>query len=74
MIGRCLGPMTVPGLALIAKILKSNGQTFCRLTLQHLTDEEIHCSIHQETLRVFTESDSQALGPAVTEQDLLQKT
>jgi hypothetical protein len=68
--GRYLEPTTVPGLAVIAKILKSNEQTVCRSTLQHLTDEEIHCSIHQDMLRVFTESDSQALGPAVTEQDL----
>jgi hypothetical protein len=60
-----LGLATDVGLALTAQILKSNGQTVCRLTLQHWTNKEIHCPIYQETPRVFMESVSEALGPAV---------
>jgi hypothetical protein len=64
-----LGPATNVGLALTAKILKSNGQTFCRSTLRHLNDKEIHCPIHQEMRRVFNESIAHHLGPNATEQD-----
>ena len=42
-LGRYLGPATDVGLALTAKILKSNGQYVCRSTLRHLTDEELQC-------------------------------
>ncbi len=55
-LGRYLGPATNIGSALIAKILKSNGQSVCRSTLRHLNDEEICCPIHQEMRRVFNES------------------
>ncbi len=51
-----LGPATNVGSALTTKILKSNGQTVCRSTLQHLLDKEINCPIHQEMGRVFNES------------------
>jgi hypothetical protein len=67
-LGRYLGPADV-GLALTAKILKSNVQTVCRLTLWHLNDEEIHCPIHQETRRVFDETIANHLGPNATDQD-----
>ncbi len=62
-------PATNVGSALTAKILKSNGQTVCRLTLQHLKDEEIHCPIHQELRRVFDETIANRLGPNATDQD-----
>jgi hypothetical protein len=62
--------VTNVGSALTANILKSNWQTVCRLTLQHLTNKETHCTIHQEMRRVFTDSDYQALGSNATEQDL----
>jgi hypothetical protein len=42
-LGRYLGSVTNVGSALTAKILKSIGQTVCRLTLWHLTNEEIYC-------------------------------
>jgi hypothetical protein len=67
--GQYLGPTTDVGLALTAKILKSNGQTVCRSTLQHLNNEEIHCPIHQEMCRVFNETITHQLGPHATEQD-----
>ena len=51
-----LGPATDVGSALTAKILKSNGQTVCRSTLHHLTNEELHCTVHKEMRRVFDES------------------
>ncbi len=61
--------MTNVGSALTAKILKSNGQTVCRLTLRHLNDKEIHCPIHQEMCRVFDETIAYHLGPNATDQD-----
>jgi hypothetical protein len=45
-LGRYLGPSTDIGSALTAKILQPNGQFVCRLTLQHLTDEELQSSVH----------------------------
>jgi hypothetical protein len=68
-LGRYLGPATNVGSALTTKILKSNGQTVCRSTLQHLNDKEIHCPIHQEMCRVFNETITNHLGPNATEQD-----
>jgi hypothetical protein len=68
-LGRYLGPATNVGSALTAKILKSNGQTVCRLTLRHLKDKEIHCPIHQEMRRVFNETITNHLGPNATDQD-----
>ncbi len=41
-LGRYLGSATNVGSVLTTKILKSNGQTVCRSTLQHLNDKEIH--------------------------------
>ncbi len=63
--------MTDVGSALIAKILKSNGQYVCRLTLRHLTNEETHCPIHSEMRRVFDETVASHLGPNATDQDFL---
>jgi hypothetical protein len=70
-LGRYLGPASDVGSALTAKILKSNGQTVCRLTLRHLNDKEIHCPIHQEMHRVFDETIANHLGPNATDQDFL---
>jgi hypothetical protein len=42
-----LGPAIDTGLAVMAKILKSNGVFVCRSTLRHLTDEELNSSVHQ---------------------------
>ncbi len=71
---RYLGPATNVGSASTTKILKSNGQTICRLTLRHLNDEEIHCPIHQEMHRVFDETIANHLGPNATAQVFRQKT
>jgi hypothetical protein len=68
-LGQYLGPTANVGSALTAKILKSNGQTVCRLTLQHLNNEEIHCPIIQEMCRVFDETIANHLGPNTTDQD-----
>jgi hypothetical protein len=46
-LGPYLGPAIDTGLALMAKILKSNGVFVCRSTLQHLTDEELNSSVHK---------------------------
>ncbi len=70
-LGQYLGPATNVGSALTAKILKSNGQTLCRLTQRHLKDKEIHCPIHQEMCRVFDETVANHLGPNATDQDFL---
>ncbi len=70
-IGQYLGPATNVGSTLTAKILKSNGQTVCRSTLQHLNDKEIHCPIHQEMHRVFNETITHHLGPNAMEQNFL---
>jgi hypothetical protein len=64
-----LGPATNVGSALTAEILKLNGQTGCRSTLRHLTDEEIHCPIHLEMRRVFYETIASHLGPNATDKD-----
>ncbi len=66
-----MGPVTNVGSALTAKIHKSNGQTVCRSTLQHLTNKEIHCPIQLETRRVFDETVASHLGPNATDQDFL---
>jgi hypothetical protein len=68
-LGQYLGSTTNVGSALTAKILKSNGQTVCRSALQHLIDEEIYCSIHQEMRRVFDETIANLLGSNATDQD-----
>jgi hypothetical protein len=68
-LGQYLGPATNVGSALTAKILKSNGQTVCRSTLRHLTNEETHCPIHLETHRVFDETIASHLGPNATDQE-----
>ncbi len=47
-LGRYLGPAIDTGLALMAKILKSNGDFVCRSTLRHLTDEELHSPVHMD--------------------------
>ncbi len=44
-LGRYLGPVTDIGLALMAKILKQNGQYVCCLILRHLTPEETLCMV-----------------------------
>jgi hypothetical protein len=53
----------------MAKILKLNGVFACRSTLQHLTDEELSSSVHQEMRHKFDESIKHHLGPAALLQD-----
>jgi hypothetical protein len=73
-LGQYLGPATDVGSALAAKILKSNGQTVCRLTLRHLTDKEIHCPIHLEMCRVLMRSLQTTLDPMPQTRTFRQKT
>ena len=53
----------------MVKILKLNGVFICRSTLQHLSDEELNCSIHKDMGRNFDESIGHHLGPAALPQD-----
>jgi hypothetical protein len=68
-LGHYLGPVIDTGLALTAKILKSNGVFVCRSTLFHLTDEELNSSVHKEMRRKFDESIEHHLGPMALPQD-----
>ena len=47
LLGRYLGPAIDVGLMLTAKMLKPNGQYVCRLTLQHLDDNELNSEVHK---------------------------
>jgi hypothetical protein len=53
----------------MTKILKLNGVFVCRSTLQHLTDEELSSSVHQEMRCKFDKSIEQHLRPVVLPQD-----
>jgi hypothetical protein len=68
-LGCYLGPAIDTGLALMAKILKSNGVFVCRSTLRHLTDEELNSSVHKDMRHKFDESIEHHLGPAALLQD-----
>jgi hypothetical protein len=68
-LGLYLGPATDIGLALTAKILKSNGQFVCRSTLRHLTDDELQCQAHMALRAAFDRSINDTLGPSATPQD-----
>ena len=68
-LGRYLGPSTDIGSSLTTKILQLNGQFVCRLTLRHLTDEELQSSVRLDKQRQFDESVATHLGPAATVHD-----
>jgi hypothetical protein len=68
-LGCYLGPAIDTGLALTAKILKSNGVFVCRSTLRHLTDEELDSSVHKDMRRKYDESIEHHLGPVALPQD-----
>jgi hypothetical protein len=68
-LGRYLGPAIDTGSALTAKILKDNGQFVCRLTLRHLTQQELQCSVHTAARLSFDESIRTHLGPSATVAD-----
>jgi hypothetical protein len=72
-LGRYLSPATDIGSALTAKILQPNGQSLCRSTLRHLTDEELQSSVHLDKRRQFNESVATHLGPASMIQDFPAK-
>ncbi len=63
-LGRYREPATDVGLALTAKILKSNGQVVYRSTLRHLTDHEHACPVHTANRKSFDDSIAEQLGPA----------
>jgi len=68
-LGHYLGPATDIGSALTAKILQPNGQFVCRSTLRHLTNKELHSSVHIDKRCQFDESVATHLGPASMVQD-----
>jgi hypothetical protein len=68
-LGRYLGPALDTGSALTAKILKDNGQFVCCSTLQHLTQQELQCSVHTAARLHFDESVRTHLGPSATVAD-----
>ena len=68
-LGRYLGPAIDTGSALTAKILKDNGQFVCRLTLRHLNQQELQCSVHTAARLCFDESIWTHLGPSATVAD-----
>ncbi len=68
-LGCYLGPAIDTGLALMAKILKSNGVFVCRSTLQHLTNEELNSPVHMDMRHKFDESIDLHLRPAALLQD-----
>ncbi len=72
-LGQYLGPATDVGLALTAKILKSNGQIVYRSTLQHLTDNEHACPVHTADCKEFDDSIAEQLGPAAQDTDFPAK-
>ncbi len=68
-LGRYLGLATDVGLALTAKILKSNGQVVYRSTLRNLTDYEHACPVHTTNHKAFDDSIAEQLGPAAQDTD-----
>jgi hypothetical protein len=68
-LGGYLGLAIDTGLALMAKILKSNGVFVCRSTLQHLADEELNSSVHKDMRPMFYVSIEHHLGPVALPQD-----
>jgi hypothetical protein len=68
-LGRYLGPATVTGSALPAKILKANGQFVCRTMLRHLNDTELQNSFHQNECQEFDTSIGTHLGSAAAIED-----
>jgi hypothetical protein len=68
-LGLYLGPAIDTGLALTAKILKSNGVFVCRSTLRHLTDEELDSPVHKVMRRKFDESIEHHIGLVALPQD-----
>ncbi len=53
----------------MAKILKLNGVFVCRSTLRHLTDEELHSTVHIDMRPKFDESVELHLGLVALPQD-----
>ncbi len=61
-LSRYLGPAIDTGLALTAKILKSNGVFVCRSTLRHLTNEEFDSPVQKDMRRKLMSQLSITLG------------
>ena len=68
-LGRYLGPATDVGLALTAKILKSNRQVMYRSTLQNLNDNKHACPVHIANRKAFDDSIAERLCPAAQDTD-----
>ena len=67
---RWLGPAIDVGSALTYKILKSNGQVVMRLTIRHLTHDELTNPDHIAMTKAFDDNIIQKIGVPATENDL----
>jgi hypothetical protein len=68
-LGRYLGPSTDIGPAMMAKILKSNGQYVHRTTLRGLMDDEVWDEDEIKSRELFDEEIDQRLGPKAKQED-----
>ena len=68
-VGRWIGPAVDVGSALTYKILKSNGQVVPRLTIRHLTLDELTNPDHIAMKKSFEDNIIQKLGLPATEND-----
>ena len=66
---RGLGPAIDVGSALTYKILKSNGQVVLRLTIRHLTHDELKKQDHIAMTKAFNDNIIQKIGVPATEND-----
>jgi hypothetical protein len=68
-LGRYLGPSTDIGPAMMAKILKANGQYVHRTTLRGLTDNEVRDLDEVKERKAFDEEVERHLGPSAKPED-----
>ena len=68
-VGRWLGPADDVGSTLTYKILKSNGQVVPRLTIRHLTLDELTNPDHIAMTKAFDNNIIQKLGMPATEHE-----
>ena len=68
-VGRWLGPAIDVGSDLTYKIFKSNGQVVPRLTIRHLTHDELTNPDHIAMKKAFNKNIIQKIGVPATEND-----
>jgi len=72
-LGRYLGPAPDIGSAFTAKLLTCNGEMIPRSTFNHLTDDGLQSSEHQELWKAFDLSVTSKLGPQTSPADFLEE-